>query len=137
MFSLELEKKLVNNSPHELSKLKQKKNLYKNIIKLIIYFLIYFTLFCISIIIIYKKNKFNDKINSYNYNIKELTNNIEQINIEMNENLKLNKIYEKDFNELNEKEEIENFILNNLKRELNETKEELFNLKKKLNELNK
>ena len=132
MYSLELNNNLISISPHKLSKLKRKEKYYKNIKKFFIYFLIYLFIFCISLIIIYKKNKLYNNINSYNYNIKILTNNIEQINIEINNNVKLNNKYKIDLENLNEKEEIENFKLNNLKKELNETKNEF----SKLNELN-
>ena len=136
MNSLELNNNLISNSPHKLSKLKRKEKYYKNVIKFFIYFLIFFFIFCISLIIIYKKNKLYNNINSYNYNIKSLTKNIEQINIEINNNIKLNKKYKIDLESLNEKEEIENFNLNNLKKDLEETKNEFSYLNLKLNELN-
>ncbi len=98
MNSLELNNNLISNSPHKLSKLKRKEKYYKNVIKYFIYFLIFFFIFCISLIIIYKKNKLYNNINSYNYNIKILTNNIEQINIEINNNIKLNNKYNKQIN---------------------------------------
>ena len=136
MNSLELNNNLISNSPHILSKLKRKEKYYKNVIKFFIYFLIFFFIFCISLIIIYKKNKLYNNINSYNYNIKSLTKNIEQINIEINKNIKLNNKYKIDLENLKEKEEIENFNLNNLKKDLEETKNEFSYLNLKLNELN-
>ena len=62
--------------------------------------------------------------------------NIEQINIEINKNIKLNNKYKIDLENLKEKEEIENFNLNNLKKDLEETKNEFSYLNLKLNELN-